>query len=453
MPLFVNINASELMNTRHRHWKYSLDRLLPLSIEGAVAGFVCACLICAFRLIRDHASPFIMHRLSEWQQHWWIMPLWLLILVIAARFLGFLVSATPLISGSGIPQTELIVQGKLHLSRHDWLKILPAKFAGCLIATLGGLALGREGPCIQMGAATAALLTGLWERFFYSGRICIAAGAGAGMTAAFGAPIAGLLFVFEEMKSRLTLGAFLAVGCAVGAAALATRYLFDFGLIFPFRHIQALPASSFWLLPITGVVMGVAGVLYNKALIRTKNAETQHTPLSQNWRMLPPMLAAFLLTFVCPSVLGGGEDLVSSLVHMTSTPPRDILSLLMLLAVLKIVFSLFSYTGNVPGGILMPMLCIGALLGALCGQVLMHTGIIASDLWESFIIWGMVGFFVSMVRAPLTGIALVMEMSGSLSCLPEAVVVAFIASWTANALHCPPIYDSLRAAIVVSRKK
>ena len=101
----------------------------------------------------------------------------------------------------------------------------------------------------------------------------------------------------------------------------------------------------------------------------------------------------------------------------------------------------------------MPMLCIGALLGALCGQVLMHTGIIASDLWESFIIWGMVGYFVSMVRAPLTGIALVMEMSGSLSCLPEAVVVAFIASWTANALHCPPIYDSLRAAIVVSRKK
>ena len=69
------------------------------------------------------------------------------------------------------------------------------------------------------------------------------------------------------------------------------------------------------------------------------------------------------------------------------------------------------------------------------------------------LIYGMVGFFVSMVRVPLTGTALVMEMSGALSCLPGALIVAFIASWTANALRCPPVYDSLRAAIVVSRKK
>ena len=436
---------------RSKRWTRGINRML-LALEGAVTGLVCACVICAFRLARDSASPVITHWLSLWKHHWWVMPLWLLTLIIAARFLGHLVKKTPLISGSGIPQTELIVQGRLHISRHDWLRILPAKFVGCLVSTLGGLSLGREGPCIQMGAATSALLTGLWERFSFSGHIHVAAGAAAGMTAAFGAPVAGLFFVFEEMKSRFTRGGFLAVACAVTTAALATRHLFGFGLIFPFQNIQALPLGSVWLLPVMGVVMGAAGVLYNKALLGTKNAEALHTPLSQNWRILPPMLAAFILAFTVPAVLGGGEDLVGSLIRIEDTP-RQALLLLLPIALLKIAFSLFSYTGNVPGGILMPMLCIGAILGSLSEQALTCAALLPPETGNAFILYGMVGFFVSLVRAPLTGTALVMEMSGALSCLPQAVIVAFIASWTANALRCPPVYDSLRAAIVVSRKK
>ena len=435
----------------HKHWTIRANRVL-LALEGIIIGLGCACVICGFRLARDHAAPVIFSWLSGWREHWWIAPLWLAVLVAAARFLGWLVKNNPLISGSGIPQTELIVRGRLHVSRRDWLRVLPAKFVGCLVSTLGGLSLGREGPCIQMGAATAALLSGLWERFAFSGHIHIAAGAAAGMTAAFGSPVAGVLFVFEEMKSRFTWGGLIAVGFSAATAALATRYLFGFGLIFPFREIRSLPLSALWLVPVMGVAMGAAGVLYNKALLGTKNAEALHTPLSQNWRILPPMLAAFVLAFACPSVLGGGEDLAGSLIRFASDP-ASVLPVLLLLAALKIIFSLFSYTGNVPGGILMPMLCIGALLGALCGQLLAASGLIPPESWNTFLIYGMVGFFVSMVRVPLTGTALVMEMSGALSCLPGALIVAVIASCTADALLCPPVFDTLRAAIVVSRKK
>ncbi len=435
----------------HKHWTIRANRVL-LALEGIIIGLGCACVICGFRLARDHAAPVIFSWLSGWREHWWIAPLWLAVLVAAARFLGWLVKNNPLISGSGIPQTELIVRGRLHVSRRDWLRVLPAKFVGCLVSTLGGLSLGREGPCIQMGAATAALLSGLWERFAFSGHIHIAAGAAAGMTAAFGSPVAGVLFVFEEMKSRFTWGGLIAVGFSAATAALATRYLFGFGLIFPFREIRSLPLSALWLVPVMGVAMGAAGVLYNKALLGTKNAEALHTPLSQNWRILPPMLAAFVLAFACPSVLGGGEDLAGSLIRFASDP-ASVLPVLLLLAALKIIFSLFSYTGNVPGGILMPMLCIGALLGALCGQLLAASGLIPPESWNTFLIYGMVGRFASMVRVPLTGTALVMDLSGALSCLPGALIVAFIASWTADALRCPPVYDSLRAAIVVSRKK
>lgn len=430
------------------HWA---NRLL-LALEGCFIGVAAAIVICCFRLCMDTASPLILNWLSGWQERWWTPLVWMMVLVAAARFLGWLVSRVPLISGSGIPQTELVVLGKLHISRYEWLKILPAKFIGCLVSTLGGLSLGREGPCIQMGAATAALISGLWERFTFSGHIHIAAGAAAGMAAAFGSPIAGIFFVFEEMKTRFTKGGFLVVACAVTVSELVTQFVFGFGLIFPFEHFSALPLLHSWLYPVMGIAMGAAGVLYNKALLGTKNFEALHTPLSQKWRILPPMLAAFVLAFTFPCVLGGGEHLVKDLNELMGSP-LALLGFLLVLGLVKISFALFSYTGNVPGGILMPMLCIGAILGALSGQALLACGLIPAEYWQTFIVYGMVGFFVSMVRVPLTGTALVLEMSGAFFCFPGAAIVALSAFWTANALKCPPVYDSLRAAIVVSRRK
>ena len=423
-----------------------------LALEGMAIGLISGGIICCFRLVKDTVTPHIMVWLNMWRDEWWIAPFWLLTLIFAARFLGELVRRVPLISGSGIPQTELVVAGRLHLSRMDWLKVLPAKFVACLVSTLGGLSLGREGPCIQMGAATASILSGLWERFTFSGHIQIAAGAAAGMTAAFGSPIAGFFFVFEEMKNKLTRGGALMVFCAVLCAALTTRHLFGLGSIFPFSGMEALPLSQSWLLPLLGVITGAAGVLYNKALLGGKNWEALHSPLPQRWRILPPMLAAFFLSFLCPSVLGGGEELVTRLGAL-SADPSAWLPMLLGLCLLKTAFSVFSYTGNVPGGILMPMLCIGALLGACCGQALLAMDVLSPELWSTCIVYGMVGFFVSMVRVPLTGTALVIEMSGALGCLPGAAIVAFTAFWTANALHCPPVYDSLRAAIVVQKRR
>ncbi|MCQ2444421.1 MAG: chloride channel protein [Mailhella sp.] len=422
-----------------------------LALEGIGIGLAAGFVICCFRLARDLSAPRIASFLSGWNTHWWIIPFWFAVLIAAARFLGFLVRKVPLISGSGIPQTELVASGSLHISRMEWLRILPAKFIGCLVSTLGGLSLGREGPCIQMGAATGTLLSGLWENYAFAGRIHVAAGAAAGMTAAFGSPIAGLLFVFEEMRTAVTWGGVIVTGFAVATAQLVAGRLFGFGLIFPFASMEPFAFREIWLLPVLGAVLGVAGVLYNRALLGTKNAEALHTPLPQEWRILPPMLAAAALAFLCPAVLGGGEPLVASLAQYAADP-RSVLAVLAGLTLLKIGFALFSYTGNVPGGILMPMLCIGAMLGAVCGQVLLLAGVLPPEHWPVCIVFGMAGFFVSMVRVPLTGTALVLEMSGCFLCLPETLAVAYTAYFTANMLRCPPVYDSLRAAIAIPRR-
>ena len=101
-----------------KYWAHWENRIL-LGLEGCFIGAAAACVICSFRLCMDTAYPHIMHWLSGWQERWWTALAWMLTLIAAARFLGWLVKRVPLISGSGIPQTELIVLGKLHISRHE----------------------------------------------------------------------------------------------------------------------------------------------------------------------------------------------------------------------------------------------------------------------------------------------------------------------------------------------
>jgi H+/Cl- antiporter ClcA len=423
-----------------------------MALEGASIGAAAAFVICSFRILRDKAAPYIMLWLSDWRELWWKPIIWLIVLIVAARFLGWLVRKIPLISGSGIPQTELVIMGKLHISRMDWLKVLIAKFVACLVGMLGGLSLGRAAPCIQMGAATAALVNALWEHFSVSGRIAISAGAAAGLTAAFGAPIAGFLFVFEEMHTKKTRMGILIILASVLTAQIVTSQFFGLDTLFPFElFLMPEVIQHLWLIPVMGVAMGAAGVFYSRSLIAIKNAEALHTPLSQDWRILPPMLAAFILMFTFPSVLGGGDELIASLALLAPTP-ETILKLLFLTIVLKTSFAIFSYTGNVPGGILMPILCIGALLGALCGQLLLALGLLGVQAWQMCIIYGMAGFFTAVIRTPLTGAAVAMEISGSLTCLPGSAAIAFLAAWTADQLNTPPIYDSMRAAIVIRRR-
>lgn len=437
----------------HRHRRKKLFRLgnwLLLLSEGVVIGLCVGMVISAFRLVHDRVFPLLLTWFATAGERWWVIPLWGLILIGTARLLGGLVRAVPLISGSGIPQTELVVSGKLHLSRLDWLRVLGAKFMGSSISSLSGLSLGREGPCIQMGAAVASITSAVWEHFRFAGHAHIAAGAAAGMAAAFGAPWAGLVFVFEEMKSRFTRGGFLLTLAATLSAQALTKYVFGFGLIFPFQHFQEPGWKGMWTVVLLGFVLGGLGVLYNKALLFLKDAEARHSPLPQRWRILPQLIAAGGLAFTCPLALGGGDHLV----HFVGMGAGGLaLSALLGLCALKVAFSLISYTGNVPGGILMPMLCIGAVLGGLAGQALTSAGLVPAETAGGFVVFGMIGFFTAMVRAPLTGIVLVLEMTGSTVCLPGALLVGFVASYTATALKCPPVYDSLRAAIVVSRPK
>lgn len=426
----------------------ALSSLPVTAARGLAVGLCAGGVVGLLRLSHERAASRLSLWLDGWREAPWIVPVWFLVLVALALIIRRTVREAPLIGGSGIPQTELALDGRLFF---NWRRVLLLKFLGSWLALFGGLALGREGPSIQMGGAVGAGFHTFWNpsetegKAYFAASPYLAGGAVAGLAAAFGAPVAGVLFAFEEMKCRRTLPLFVASCAAALGSHLMVRHVLGIGRILPFADFAAPDLSSCWIVALEGVVLGVLGVGYNRTLIRLHDAEARQT-LPDRWRALPPLLCAGVLALFAPQILGGGENLIVSVGERGAA-----LGTLALLLVLKYLFAQYSTVAAIPGGLLMPILCLGALLGRLWAELpaaaLAAHGLSAFDAAQSYVLSGMVAFFAATVRAPLTGAMLVTEMSGAYACLPGSLLAGLVACRVANALRCPPVYDSLKARI------
>ena len=362
-----------------------------------------------------------------------------------------MVRKEPLISGSGIPQTELALAGLLP---YPGFRIVAAKFVGTLLSLSGGLSVGREGPSIQMGAAVGCGFGRIFQKLAgedpgHAPRFLIA-GSVAGLAAAFGAPFAGMLFAFEEVKTIVTVPLLLFTGVASFSAWFVVTILFGFGLVFPFASIPSLNWGQIWIPALLGVGTGLFSALYNAALIRVTELHDRQKLIPAPLKPLLPFLLSGVLLYAYPQVLVGIGYSTADLGGLTPNGPL-LLGPVALLLCVKIIFSILSFASGVPGGLLMPMLAIGSMVGAVGGTLLIGNGFSAEPQLPAYLVLGMAGLFSGTVRAPLTGTALVAEMSGAFQCLPEMAIAAFISTVVANRAGSPPVYDSLKRRILVNR--
>ncbi len=408
-------------------------------MQALVTGMVAGAVIGLFRAAYDRLSALAVQALHgrDLQDPLAAAAIFGVLALLAALALLAL-RLEPLVSGSGIPQVELMVRGQL---RMRWLRVLLCKFAGTLVSLTGGLSVGREGPSIMMGAAVGAGAGRLWResgqrdlpRFLVGGSV-------AGMTAAFGAPLAGMFFAFEEMKTLLSVPMFLFTGGCALAAWFVVERLFGFGLVFPFAAQPLLHWTQLWMAPAAGVVTGMLGAVYNRSLLGLTLWEDRCRFLPRPLRVLLPFMVAGGLLYACPQVLAGVG--VSTL--RLEGLPLPLGGLLLLLAV-KLAFSCVSFASGVSGGILMPLLSMGALSGACLASGLHAAQLIEPAQTGTLLTMGMAGLFAAAVRAPLTGAALLLEMTGAFHNAPAVVLTAYVAVLTANVLRSEPVYDSLRA--------
>ncbi|MCX2723894.1 H(+)/Cl(-) exchange transporter ClcA [Roseibium salinum] len=342
----------------------------------------------------------------------------------------------PEAAGSGIQEIEGAMEDKRPL---NWASVLVAKFFGGLLALGSGLVLGREGPTIHMGAMTAEALSRSHDISASDHKGLLAAGAAAGLAAAFNAPLAAILFIVEETRRQFPFGyrTYMAVIIASLLSAAVTEQLTHIGpplLV----EVSYVPVWSFLLLGLLGMLLGALGVLFNRALIGVMDL-FQKIPSGLRW--LPALAigaATGGLLIAFPEATGGGEDLVPNLI----SAEFGILALLVL-TLLRFSGVLFSYASGVPGGIFAPMLSIATCAGLAFGVAAIELLPLEDDFRSACAVAAMGGFFAASVRAPLVGVVLVMELTGAYALIMPVLVTCTTASLTAHHLGGRPIYEQL----------
>ncbi len=405
-------------------------RLLGLGLLAGICGGVPAV---AYRFVltwADRARGFLFSLADS--------PLRIVLLFLGLLLLGLivgrLVKGEPLISGSGIPQVKAQVLGKL---TPPWCRVLVKKFIGGALCILGGLALGREGPSIQLGAMAAQGLSGKLPCSQVERRYMVTCGACGALAAAFNAPLAGMMFGLEEIHKNFSAFALLPTLIAAIAADLISKAFFGTSAVLSLGLAEPVGYMGYLLFAATGVLMGLLGTLYNKTLLSLQRGYKK-LPIPAWCRVLIPFLLAGVVGLLWPVLLGPGNNVIQAL-----NAGEYILSATLLLLAGKFLFSLICFSSGAPGGIFFPMLVLGALAGSACGHVAVLAFGLPASCMVDFVVLGMAGLFAGIVRAPITGIVLVLEMSGSLTQLAGIAICACLATLIANLLGSKPIYESL----------
>ncbi len=343
----------------------------------------------------------------------------------------------PETSGSGVQEIEGVLDEMKDLR---WRRVLPVKFFGGLLALASGLVLGREGPTIQMGGA----LGKMWGERSHLPRehilTLIAAGAGAGLSAAFNAPLAGILFVIEEMRPQFRYN-FLSVQAVLMACAASDAMVRALTSQAPVIFIDVFPASplsSLWSFILLGICFGFFGWVFNHGLIRTLDLfSVLPTQVRDNTGL---WLGGFLgaLTWWAPDLTGGGEIVLGQ-----AMAGKFALPTLLFFFGARFLTTWMSYGSGAPGGIFAPMLALGTLFGISFGEILqIHFSSWIPDPGV-FAVAGMGALFSATVRAPLTGIVLAMEMTGNYSQILPLILTCMSATVVAEWLGVRPIYTVL----------
>ncbi len=343
---------------------------------------------------------------------------------------------SPQASGSGIPHVEAVLHEELPQAP---FRLIPVKFVGGLLAMGAGLALGREGPSVQMGASLAHLLGKIFRRHWRDCQVLLAAGAGAGLATAFNAPIAGAVFVLEELlrrfDTRTAIGTFGASTGAIAVSRLLLGHAPDF-------QVAELPYVGFGAVSVylaLGLFAGLLGIVYNRTLLGTLAAADRLRRWPVELRAAAVGATVGLLAWFLPELVGGGDALTQGALDKTQA-----LGTLLLVFLLRLGLGSASYAARTPGGLFAPLLVLGAqsslFFGIVCGYWI--PAVVPDP--KTLVVVGMAAFFTAVVRAPLTGIILVIEMTGCFTLLLPMLGACFAAMLLPTLLGNAPIYDSLR---------
>jgi chloride channel protein, CIC family len=364
----------------------------------------------------------------------WILPV-AFSATLAVIAVGIVFRFAPEAGGSGIPHLKAV----LHRLRDiRWARVLWVKLIGGVLAIGSGMALGREGPTVQMGGAVGDGLARRLKLPIRDRLTLTAAGAGAGLAAAFNAPLSGLVFVLEEVQRDFRPAVFGAAFIAAASADIVARIASGQLPVFRVPDYAAPALSILPIFAVLGCLAGLLGIAFNSGLLLVLSL------IARLRRPATIVIAALvgatagIIAWFSPGLVGGGHGLAEAVLAGNIS-----LHLIPLLFLIRFGLTLLSYGTGAAGGIFSPLLVLGAMTGLALGQMIHALAPAYVPQPGVFAVVGMAAYFTAIVRAPLTGVVLIVEMTGNYEQMMPLLTSCFCAYAVAEYLRDVPIYEAL----------
>ena len=347
----------------------------------------------------------------------------------------------PEASGSGVPEVEGALEG---LREVRWRRVLPVKFVGGVLGLSSGLVAGREGPTIHMGAAIGAALSEWLRLSRLDLHALFAAGAAAGLAAAFNAPLAAILFVIEETRKqfRYTFRSYVGVIAASAASALGMELV---GGTAPPLRIDTRGRAAAAAADLHGAGRGTRHIGRAVQSLPGDGARLAGAAFRRAPFAFAVIVGAAVgaLAIVLPFAVGGGETLIPRMA-VTDLP----ILTLVLIAIVRFVGTMASYPVGVPAGIFSPLLAFATTVGLIAGRAGRDAAAarrlpVPPLIGAAFAVAAMGGLFSATIRAPLVGVVLVVELTGGYELILPVIITCVTAHVVAEWLHGRPIYEVL----------
>lgn len=419
-----------------------LSRRFQVSLvwEGVLVGLVGGCIVTLYRLALAGAEGALRAAAGAASRSLVLALAWIALLALAFLVVRALVTWEPATSGSGIPQVEAEVLGRFDA---PWARVIPAKFAEGSLLALCGLSLGREGPSVQLGGMSGKAVSRALGRRRGEERLLVTCGAAAGMSAAFHAPLTGVLFALEEIHREFTAPLIISVMCSAVVADVVSSQVVGMSPVLSLTFAADLPRVDYPFVVVLGIVCGLLGALHNRGMFSAQRLYTRIPDGPGGVRLAIPFAVAGVVALAWPELACGGD----AIVELLQAPAAPSLTALLALLVAKYLFTALCFGSEAPGGTLFPLVVLGGLTGAAFAAVGAALGLPAMYS-ANFVALGVAGLFSGAVRAPVTAVVMVFELTGSLDALLSVSIVSVLAYVVSSLTRTDAFYEHLLAPLL-----
>ena len=421
---------------------YIRTTLLPILVFGGVSGVLSGLVVWGFKWCASYLENESVQIYKWFRLNPTFIPLLFAGLIVLALLSAIMNKAIPELRTNSIANAEGAMRG---MKRYNWVRTIFGTMASSFLSYTGGLTFGAEGPSIQLGS-TIGQATNDFGHFIEKGspaweRYNVTGGAAAGFAVAFGAPLSGILYTLEEAHKRLSPMLLMTAASSVFFATIVSQSLGDLvGQSDYFLQIGTLtlmPYKNYWTLLLIGIACGCLAALFNTLFAKTGELVREKLTKIPTWlRIVFIFLLTGVVGLVFVDAIGGGHRIIQGILNLDFTWQ-------VLLVMFFVRFALLIITPNsgAMGGMFVPVLTIGALVGGLLGKAFIAMGL-SSEFYQTIVLITMTTFMGATMRAPLTAIVLVVEMTNNyFSSFLSTGITVMIAYLIVEALRIEPLYE------------